>query len=100
MSLNTTEAIAHKTATVSNTALTLVGLTFTQAQVDRASRARITCDTQAIRYTYDGTVPTASIGHHLAVGAQTEVTGMANIARLQFIRAGGSDGTAAVTLEE
>jgi hypothetical protein len=100
MSLISTLAIAHQSAAVSNTAKTLLDLGFTADQIGRASRARITADTQPIRYCYDGTTPTASIGHYMAVGAQTEVMGIPNIARLAFFRAGGSDGNISITLEE
>lgn len=100
MAINATKAIAHQSVAVSSTAKALTDLGFTQAQIDRSSRARITADTNPLRMTYDGTTPTASIGHYLPVGAGTEVVGDANIANLKFIRAGASDGAVSVTLEE
>lgn len=100
MAINNSRAIAHQSAAVSSTAKTLADLTFTAGQIDVASRARITCDTQPIRYTYDGTVPTASVGHYLPVGTTTEVVGGTNVANLKFIRASGTDGAVSVTLEE
>lgn len=100
MSISTTYAYQFANDTVSSTALTLLDIGFTQAEIDRASRARITCATQPVRYRYDGGVPTASVGHYMAVNAETLIIGNPNIAALQFIRATGSDGEVAITLEE
>jgi hypothetical protein len=94
-------AIAHATATISSTAKALTDSPFsiTQANVDAAAFVRISCDTQPARYTYDGTVPTASVGHILPVNTTIEIAGANNIRNLQFIRQGGSDATVSVTLE-
>lgn len=100
MAINTSRAFAHQSATVSNSAKSLTDLTFAAAQIERASRARINCDTQPIRYTYDGTTPTASVGQYLAVGATVDIVGSSNVANLKFIRATGSDGAVNVTLED
>lgn len=100
MSISTTTASAFKQATVSNSAVVLVaGFSFTQAQVDAASRARISCDTQPVRYRYDGTAPTDAVGHILPVNTTIEILGPDNIKNLQFIRQGGSDGIVSITLE-
>ncbi len=102
MAISTTTAFAFANGAVSNTALALTDapFSFTQAQLDRASRARITIATQPVRYRYDGADPTAAIGHYLAVDAETEIVGNENIQNLRLIRATGVDGAASITLEE
>lgn len=99
-SVLTTTALAFGTQTVSTTALSLEAFTdFTQAQVDRANRIIVTVETNSIRYRYDGTAPTTSVGHLLTAGTRLELVGNDNIQKLQVIRA-SADGTVMVTLEE
>lgn len=100
MPISTTYAFAFNQDTVSNTALTLLDIGFTQDEINKASRARITCAAQPIRYCYDGSVPTDTVGHYMAVNSETLIIGNANIEALQFIRATGTDGEVAITLEE
>ena len=102
MIISTTKVIAFKQATISNSAVTLttaLKFVFTAAQIDASSRARISCDTQPVRYRYDGTAPDANTGHILPTNTTIELLGNANIRALQFIRQGGSDGTVSITLE-
>ena len=63
----------------------------------RAVRAFVTVETQSIRFRFDGTDPTSSVGHLLASGDFATIDGEQNVANLKFIRSGGSDGTAMVT---
>lgn len=42
--------------------------------INSAKYARIQAEAQALRYTLDGTTPTASLGHTIAVGAQITLT--------------------------
>lgn len=58
----------------------------------------ISVETQAIRYCYDGTTPTASKGHPVAAGGSFTVYGFENVANLRMI---SQTGTAVldVTLE-
>lgn len=51
-----------------------------------------TLETAAIRYTTEGTTPTSSVGHPLAVDQQLQVTGLASIQGWRGIRTTGSDG--------
>lgn len=98
--INTTSAFAFGSQTVSSTALTLEAFTaFTQAQVDRANRVILTVEAQSIRYRYDGTAPTDTVGHLLTAGSRLELVGNDNIQNLQVIRV-TTDSTVMVTLEE
>lgn len=104
MPINTTLARSFKNGTISSTAIAMadiggVGSGFSVADLAVADRVRITCTTQPIQYRYDGGVPTASVGHNLAVGASVVIEGNQNINNLQFIRATGSDGAVSITLE-
>jgi hypothetical protein len=51
-----------------------------------AKRALLTIETAPLRYTVDGTVPTATIGHLLPIGASLELLGYDAIAGFQAIR--------------
>jgi hypothetical protein len=99
MAMSTTTAYAYDDATVSNTALTMAVIGFSAANIDKADRAVISADTQPVRLRYDGGVPTASVGHLLAVGDKWGIEGNQNIRNLQVIRATGTDGFVAITLE-
>ena len=95
-----TKAYAMKDATISNTALTMTGIGFTAAQLARARRALITVDVNNVRITYDGTTPTASLGHAVSNNlASFYLEGNANIQNLQLIRGSGTDGEVTITLE-
>jgi hypothetical protein len=101
MAVTAFTAFHMATQTVSATALTLADFgSISQAQVDRASRIRITVETQGVRYRYDGTAPTASVGHLLPATAELILTGTENVRQFRIIRSGGSDATVMVTLEE
>lgn len=102
--INTTVARSFKTGTISNTAVAMAdiggaGVGFSGADLTVADRVRITCTGNAVRYRYDGSAPTASVGHNIAVDGQVIIDGNQNINNLQFIRATGSDGAVSITLE-
>jgi hypothetical protein len=99
MAISTSTAFAYNSATISNTAQTMLVVGFSAAEIDRADVAYITVDTQAVRYRYDGSAPTAADGHQLDAGDKWLLVGNQNIRNLQFIRAGSSDGFVAITLE-
>jgi hypothetical protein len=104
MAISATLARAFKTGTISSTAVAMAdiggaGSGFSTADLGIADRVRITCTGNAVRYRYDGSAPTASVGHNLAVDGQAIIEGNENINNLQFIRATGSDGAVSITLE-
>lgn len=95
--INTTSTFAFHMETVSNTAETIRAI-FTGVDIETAQRARITCDTQPLRFRYDGAAPTASSGHYLSVGETVIIDGNDNVLNLSFI-AVSTDGNIAITLE-
>jgi len=100
MAVTAFTAFHMATQTVSTTALTLEAFTgITQEQVNRANRIRITVETQPIRYRYDGTAPTDTVGHLLPAPSELILTGTDNVRQFQIIRA-TADATIMVTLEE
>lgn len=100
MTIQATDAFAFGSGTVSTTALSLVDLSgLTTGDVEAAGRARITVAGNPVRYRYDGTAPTAAVGHYLAANGEVILVGRPNLERLSFIRAGGADAELSVTLE-
>jgi len=93
-------ATVFGTGTIGIAAQSLADLTgIAEEDVAAADRARITVAGNPVRYRYDGTAPSAAVGHYLAADAEVVVDGRPNLDRLSFIRAGGADGELAVTLE-
>ena len=81
-----------------------VGLTdATPTLPDKAKRAFITAETQAVRWRADGTAPTADEGHVLAADDSISFTG-ANYRQLleniQFIATSAGDGALKITYFE
>lgn len=100
MAIHTTVAYAFGAHTVSTTVLGLVDVTgLTAALVGRAARVRLTCNSGALHYRYDGGDPTTASGHYLGVNASTEIVGAQNIEQLRLSRSGSTDAALAVTLE-
>lgn len=97
---NIYDAYANYTVTVSTTVLGFPAATLTPNATTTPRRAYCTVDsTNNVRYTYDGTSPTASVGHRGAAGTNFEVYGSGNMSRLRFIREGGADSAVSCTLE-
>lgn len=98
-----TQAVGFEQISVAATA---VGFTTTQYR-NKASGgidARIalvtlegTAGTNDIRYTFDGTTPTTSVGHLLPAGQAIVVRGLGNITKFRAIRAGSTSGVISVT---
>lgn len=61
--------------------------------------ARITVETENIRYRYDGTAPTTTVGHIAYAGTTFTLEGLENIERFRMIADMGTS-TVSVTLEE
>lgn len=94
------DGFAHESITVSSVAKKLTFATFSPAPTTgrTAERALITTETDAIRYTYDGTTPTSSVGHLLPSGTVMVLAGYGNISRFQAIRV-TTDATIKVSYE-
>lgn len=86
------------TITVSNVA---IGLGKTLAQLTEAEQvvAIVTVEDQEIRFRYDGTDPTAGVGHVMGDGDAITLVGPERISRFMMIRKGVSDATVRVTFD-
>ncbi len=60
--------------------------------------AFITCAAASIRFWVDGTVPTASTGHHLNPGDTLELFGTTELTRFRAIRQNSSNATLSVSV--
>ncbi len=65
--------------------------------LEAADEAYLTVETVAVRFRFDGTAPTTSVGHKLDVGMELRILGAENLQQLKLIR-DGSSGTAAVSV--
>lgn len=63
----------------------------------RVVKVFLTVETNSIRVRWDGTAPTASIGHLLTAGSSITIIGEGNCAKLLMIRA-SADATVMATL--
>lgn len=79
--------------TVSSTAIGLTAGFLTPDVKD----VLITCEDQDVRFRCDGTDPTAAVGHPLATGDSIQLSKKETLAKLRFIRKGGTDGTIMVS---
>jgi hypothetical protein len=64
-----------------------------------ASSAFLTNETASIRYTYDGTTPSATVGHLLTDGGTLVLMGQQQMASFKCIRVSGVSATITVTYE-
>ena len=83
---------AFESVTVAGTAIEL-----TDATKLNATFATITVETAQIRFTLDGTTPTATVGHLLNPGDILTLDSAEQITQAQFIRVGATSGTIKVS---
>lgn len=88
---------AFETITVSSTAVGFTSATYNPS-TGMAKRALLSCETNPIRFRYDGTNPTSSVGHALAAATMINITGDRAIQNFRMI-ASGSDSTCSITYE-
>ena len=84
----------HESVTVSTTA---IGITATASDGVLPATAVITVEDASIRYTVDGTTPTASIGHRADPGDVIELSDRGEVGQFRAIRKDSSDATIKVT---
>lgn len=100
MALSAGTPIAFGSGTVSNEVLGLTDLSgITATLLDRADRVRLTVNSNAVHFRYDGGAPTTSVGHQIPTNGTLVLDGHANLHALRLIRSGSSDATVAATLE-
>ena len=98
----TGDGYTFETITVADTA---IGFTAATWRVSPATvgnsfvRAHVTATGGAMRYRYDGTSPTSSVGHMLSHGDSIDMDGTVNISNFKAIRSGANNGTLHVTYE-
>lgn len=95
-----TDAFAFETITVAATAIGPTEATRAgDASISAAQAAYITVETASIRLRYDGTDPTATVGHLVQAGETLRLEGSGNIAALKMIRSGTTSAAVSVTYE-
>lgn len=88
-------SFSFQALTVSTTS---VALTATVGQLN-SHRAVISVEDAPIRFRYDGTAPTSTVGHVLYPGDKLILEGRANISQFRAIRSGSVDAVLAVSHE-
>ena len=81
-------AIGFEQLTVAASSVSLTAATF-----GTANRAKIHCETAAVRFRVDATAPTASVGDFLEPGDILELTDADELNRARFIRRDGTSAT-------
>jgi len=94
-----TSAFAYESVTVADSAIGLTVTTFDPGDAPCAERALVSVETAQIRYQYDGTDPTSSVGHVAEPGDLIELDGNQNIRNFAAIRTGAVSATLRVTYE-
>jgi hypothetical protein len=87
---------AFETVAVSTSAVGLTAATYNPTGLPGAQIALVTFSGGDCRATFDGTVPTASVGHIFSSGSSLTLFGE-GIRKFKAIRSGGTDGALAVT---
>ena len=82
--------VGHEGLLIGNSALPITVSTYTPSEGGIATRCMIMVESADIRYSTDGTAPTASVGHP-AVADSTFIVPGESIALWLGIRSGGSD---------
>lgn len=82
-------------------AATAIGFTVAEYQSGdkKAQIAFLTVETADIRYTYDGTTPTSTIGHLLTDGSSLTLKGAHDIENFRAIRTGAVSAVLSCTFE-
>lgn len=97
-----TIAYDFETLTVSNDAVGLTATKYRPSTGDankNALKAFITAEGGSVRYRYDGTDPTSTVGHILEAGGFLIADGQHQMEKIRFIRTGNSDGVLQVSYE-
>ena len=85
----------YETITVAATAIGLTASKLTATP--KAKTVFITAESGVMRYRYDGTDPTSTVGHILRPNSTMTIEGSINLSQLKFIRTGTTSGKLQVT---
>jgi len=95
------KSVKMKSATISNAAKAIDHADFAWGNADLGTaNAAWISSTQAVRYTFDGTDPTTTLGHPIGADGTVYIPDARLIRDLKFIRTGGSDAVLTVSLLE
>lgn len=98
---DSTPAGDFDTQTISTVALGITAaklkINETGGRFKRAVKAFISVETNSIRVRWDGTDPTASVGHLLTAGSSLTIIGEGNVTKIKMIRA-SADAAVMITL--
>lgn len=92
------EGFAHESLTIGATEVSLPFASINPSGGEQVRRTVMTVETDQIRYTYDGTTPTSTVGHIANVGDVITLNGYGNARRFLAIRTNTS-ATLKVTYE-
>ena len=92
-------AFDHEAVTVATTAIGFTTGTIAPATGRPAHRALVTLETGQIRFTYDSTTPSTTVGHLLEIGDTLVIEGISNVAAFRAIRTGATSGAIKCTFE-
>lgn len=95
------DAFAHESVTIDNTSggKALTSGTYAPTGARTAQRALLSLEVAQIRFTYDGTAASATVGHLMEIGDRLELVGSNAIAAFRGFRTGAASGTLKVTYE-
>lgn len=93
------DAFAGEAITVADSAIGPTSATRAPSGQAPAERAVVTVETASLRYRYDGTAPTSSVGHLALPGEVIVVEGVDNVEDLLMIRTGATSAAVHVTYE-
>jgi len=82
-------ASEHESLTIDDTA---GGIALTASKYGTCTKALITVETAQIRFTVDGTAPTATVGHVLNPGDNLDIDSNEDVAAFRAIRTGSISG--------
>jgi len=92
-------AFDFETVTVADSAKALTVATFARTEIEGETIAVITAEGGMMRYRYDGTDPTTTVGHLLSHGDTIRIEGEENITNFRAIRLGTQSGSLSATYE-
>lgn len=88
-----------ETVTVAAVAIGLTAATYAPASGENAEEAFITLALGTLRYRYDGTDPSATVGHVLTDGGSIVLKGQNQMSQFKAIRTTATSGVLSVTYE-
>ncbi len=86
--------MAIETLTVADTAIGFTAVTY-----GKARSAFLTLATAQIRFFYDGTTPTSTVGHLLEIGQTFQLIDEDEVRNFRGIRTGGTSGVLTATFK-